>query len=59
MSDSVLMPGSVWHYGRCMKCGESFMPDPPSCPCGGEILPHGVPAPDTKLQDFEIIPEAA
>jgi hypothetical protein len=49
--DSILIPGSVWHYGRCMKCGDSFMPDPPRCYCGGRILPMNEPAPDTTVSE--------
>jgi hypothetical protein len=56
---SVLVPGSIWHYPRCMKCGESFTPGPPEClNCGGPILPGNQPAPDTNCPDWLMILES-
>jgi hypothetical protein len=57
VSQSVLIPGSIWHYPRCLSCGSTFMPEPPACPCGGSILPGGEPAPETNAPDWLMILE--
>lgn len=46
LKDSLIAPGSVWHYARCLKCGDSCTGRPSHCViCGGEMLPPDVPAP--------------
>lgn len=57
---SVLIPGSVWHYTRCLQCGSSHMWGTPEClSCGGEMLEGGAPAPETTSEDWLMIFERA
>lgn len=51
---SVLVPGNMFHYARCMSCGNIITPTPKTCFCGGAIVPPNVPAPETTAEDWMI-----